>query len=65
MRIDECIEVAETGADLRRCHGCGLPIPAGEKAIQATTGNAWKHFECWYDGSVFPRDPRTGIRLRG
>jgi hypothetical protein len=48
----------------RECYGCGLPIPAGERAIQATTGNAWKHFECWYDGTPFPRDRETGARQR-
>jgi hypothetical protein len=45
----------------RRCHGCGLPIPDDEKAVEAKTGNAWKHFECWYDGAPFPRDPLTGV----
>ncbi len=47
---------------LRRCYDCGLPIPDDEKAIQSKTGNAWKHFECWYDGYTFPRDPLTGVR---
>jgi hypothetical protein len=31
-----------------------------EKAIEAKTKNAWAHFECWYDGSPFERDPKTG-----
>lgn len=44
----------------RRCYGCGLPIPDGERAIRAKTGDAWKHFECWYDGTAFARDPETG-----
>jgi hypothetical protein len=44
----------------RRCRGCGLPIPDDEKAVEAKTGNAW-HFECWYDGAPFPRDPLTGV----
>jgi len=52
----------EREAHLRRCHGCGFPIPDNEKAVEATTGNAWKHFECWYDGGPFPRDPLTGAR---
>ncbi len=48
--------------EARRCYDCGLPIPADEKAVEAKTGNAWKHFECWYDGAPFPRDPLTGVR---
>lgn len=44
----------------RTCHFCGLPIPDDEKAIQATTKNGWAHFECWYDGTPFERDPDTG-----
>jgi hypothetical protein len=51
----------EREALVRRCHDCGLPIPDDEKAIKAKTGNAWKHFECWYDGTPFPRDPQTGV----
>lgn len=48
---------------MRHCHYCKLPIPDGEKAIEATTKNAWAHFECWYDGGPpFPRDPKTGER---
>jgi hypothetical protein len=48
----------------RACHFCGLPIPANEEAIRAKTGDAWAHFECWYDGSVFKRDADTGRPLR-
>lgn len=44
----------------RCCHYCGIPIPSGEKAVEARTRNAWAHFECWYSGSVFKRDPVTG-----
>ena len=47
----------------RACHYCGLPIPENEKPVQAVTGNAWAHFECWYDGEPFPRDPDTGRQL--
>lgn len=42
------------------CHFCQGPIPDEEKAIEAKTGNAWAHFECWYDGPPFERDPLTG-----
>ena len=52
----------EREASMRRCHDCELPIPDGEKAVEAKTGNAWMHFECWYDGTPFPRDPETGAR---
>jgi hypothetical protein len=45
---------------MRRCCDCGLPIPDDEKAVEAKTGNAWKHFECWFDRPSFPRDPETG-----
>lgn len=51
----------ECKAPLRRCHSCELPIPDGEEAIQDKTGNAWMHFECWYDGTPFLRDPLTGV----
>lgn len=47
----------------RKCHFCTLPIPDNEKAVEAKTGNAWAHFECWYDRSPFPRDARTGELL--
>ena len=48
---------------LRRCHYCKGPIPDEEKAIAAKTGNAWAHFECWYAGTPFKRDPVTGRQL--
>jgi hypothetical protein len=48
----------------RKCHFCNLPIPGAEKAVRAKTNNAWAHFECWYDGSLFDRDVRTGEQLR-
>jgi hypothetical protein len=47
----------------RRCHYCSGPIPDEEKAVRAKTGNAWAHFECWYDGSPFRRDPGSGEPL--
>ena len=40
-----------------------LSIPDGEDAIRAKTENAWAHFECWFDGMPFERDPATGERL--
>lgn len=49
--------------ETRTCHFCTLPIPADEKAVRAKTGDAWAHFECWYDGSCFERDIATGRRL--
>ena len=49
--------------ELRKCYFCPFPIPDDEKAIRAKTDNAWAHFECWYDGSVFERDPKTGEQL--
>jgi len=48
---------------LRVCHHCDIVIPEDEKAVLAKTGNAWMHFECWYDGAPFLRDPRTGLEL--
>ena len=50
-------------ARVRVCHFCKLPIPDGEDAIRAKTENAWAHFECWFDGMPFERDPATGERL--
>jgi hypothetical protein len=47
----------------KTCHFCGLPIPDGERPIGAKTGNAYAHFECWYDGAPFPRDEQTGALL--
>lgn len=47
----------------RECHFCPFPIPNDERAIRSKTGDGWAHFECWYDGSVFKRDPETGKRL--
>ena len=47
----------------RICHYCKLPIPDGEKAIEAETKNAWAHFECWYDGVPFKRDHETGKEI--
>lgn len=44
------------------CHFCDLPIPHDEAAVEATTGNAWAHFECWYDGAPINRNPMTGER---
>jgi len=44
----------------RTCYFCERPISDDEKAIQAKTKNAWAHFECWYDGEPFDRDPITG-----
>jgi hypothetical protein len=51
-------------ATMRTCHYCDLPIPDREKAIQSITGNGWAHFECWYDGTPFKRDPATGEQIR-
>lgn len=48
---------------LRVCHFCELPIPADEKAVEARTRNGWAHFECWYDGAPFKRDPNTGREI--
>jgi hypothetical protein len=45
---------------VRRCHYCGLPIPDREHSVEALTMNAWAHFECWFDGRPWPRDPSTG-----
>lgn len=45
---------------VRRCHFCKGVIPDKEKAVEAETKNAWAHFECWYDGTPFKRDPDTG-----
>ena len=53
-----------TWETLRICHFCEGPIPDDEKAVEATTGNGWAHFECWYDGTPFERDPVTGEQLR-
>jgi hypothetical protein len=47
----------------RTCHFCRLPIPDGERAIEARSKNAWAHFECWYAGTPFKRDPKTGKEL--
>jgi hypothetical protein len=47
----------------RTCHYCKGPIPDDEKAIKATNAEAWAHFECWYDGAPFKRDPDTGERV--
>jgi hypothetical protein len=57
---DPVREPTDHGRGLRRCHYCKLPIPEAERAVRAQTGNAWAHFECWYDGQVFDRDPVTG-----
>lgn len=48
---------------MRKCHFCPFPIPDEEKAVHSITGEAWAHFECWYDGAPLPRDPETGERL--
>lgn len=48
----------------RTCHFCKLPIPDDERAVEATARNGWAHFECWYDGTAFPRDPETGRQLQ-
>ena len=48
---------------MRTCHFCKGPIPDSERGIEAVTKNAWAHFECWYDGDPFPRDPETGELL--
>ena len=45
----------------RVCHFCEGKIPDDEGAVHAQTGNAWAHFECWYDGEPFDRDPETGV----
>ena len=37
----------------RFCHYCKLEIPANEKAVEATTKNAWAHFTYWYDSGPF------------
>jgi hypothetical protein len=49
----------------RSCYYCKLPISDDEVlAIPAMTGNAWAHFECWYDGpDGWERDPKTGKLL--
>lgn len=47
----------------RRCHDCQGLIPDDERAVQALTKNAWMHFECWYAGLPFARDPETGRLL--
>jgi hypothetical protein len=54
---------AVLGAPKRACHFCPFPIPDSERAIRAATDNAWAHFECWYDGTPFRRDPDTGELL--
>jgi hypothetical protein len=46
------------------CYECGLPIPDDEEAIKAKNADVYKHWECWYDGTPFKRDPRTGKVLR-
>jgi hypothetical protein len=46
---------------MRTCHFCKFPIADDERAIEATTKNAWAHFKCWYEGGPFgERDPVTG-----
>jgi hypothetical protein len=51
-------------APSRTCTFCEGPIPEDERAIEALTKNGWAHFECWYDGTPFPRDPQTGRQER-
>ena len=43
----------------RTCHYCGLKLADDEKAIEATTKNAWAHFTCWYDQGPFERERTT------
>ena len=60
------VDLGQSGAtDLRCCHFCRGPIPDDERAVEAKTRNGWVHFECWYDGFPFKRDPQTGRCLDG